>query len=87
MTRRRLLGVLVTLLLVGVLAGCGGGDESPPGEQVTVTIPAGATAAQIALLLGNLMLLVNFAQTVAALVPFRAAGNPVSRPALKAVLS
>jgi hypothetical protein len=46
-----------------------------------------ATAAQVALLLGNLMLLVNFAQTVAALVPFRAAGNPVSRPALKAVLS
>jgi UPF0755 protein len=50
-TRRRLLGVLVTLLLVGVLAGCGGGDEAPPGEQVTVTIPAGATAAQIATIL------------------------------------
>jgi cytochrome c oxidase cbb3-type subunit 1 len=46
-----------------------------------------ATAAQVALLLGNLMLLVNFAQTVAALVPFRAAVNPVSRPALKSVLS
>jgi hypothetical protein len=33
------------------------------------------------------MLLVNFAQTVAALVPFRAAANSVSRPALKSVLS
>lgn len=48
MTRRRLLGVLVTLLLVSVLAACGGGDDATPGEQVTVTIPAGATAAQIA---------------------------------------
>ncbi len=45
-----------------------------------------ATAAQAALLLGNLMLLVNFVQTVAALVPFRAAA-PASSSPLKAVLS
>lgn len=46
-----------------------------------------ATAAQVALLFANLMLLVNFAQTVAALAPIRAAVNPASGRALKAVLS
>lgn len=54
MTRRRLLartlGLLAALLLVGALAACGGGDPAP-GDKVTVTIPAGATAAQIAQIL------------------------------------
>lgn len=54
MTRRRLLArtlsLFAALLLVGALAACGGGDPAP-GDKVTVTIPAGATAAQIAQLL------------------------------------
>lgn len=54
MTRRKLLtrtlSLLAALLLVGALAACGGGDPAP-GDKVTVTIPAGATAAQIAQLL------------------------------------
>jgi hypothetical protein len=46
-----------------------------------------ATAAQVALLLANLMLLVNFVQTVAAIASPRVGSAPVSTPALKAVLS
>jgi uncharacterized YceG family protein len=55
MTRRRLLvrtlGLLAALVLVGAVAACGGGGDPAPGDKVTVTIPAGATAAQIAQLL------------------------------------
>ena len=50
MTRRRFIVLLLGLLSVGVLAACGGSTPAP-GEKVTVTIPPGATAGQIAQLL------------------------------------
>jgi uncharacterized YceG family protein len=50
MTRRRFLVLVLGLLSVGVLAACGGSTPAP-GDKVTVTIPAGATAAQIAQIL------------------------------------
>jgi len=50
MTRRRFIVLLLGLLSVGMLAACGGSAPTP-GEKVTVTIPAGATAGQIAQLL------------------------------------
>ena len=50
MTRRRFIVLLLGLLSVGVLAACGGSIPAP-GEKVTVTIPPGATAGQIAQLL------------------------------------
>jgi cytochrome c oxidase cbb3-type subunit 1 len=46
-----------------------------------------STAAQAVLLLANLMLLVNFLQTIAAIASFRVGSSPVSPLASKAVLS
>jgi uncharacterized YceG family protein len=50
MTRRRFIVLVLGLLSVGVLAACGGSAPAP-GDKVTVTIPAGATAGQIAQIL------------------------------------
>ena len=50
MTRRRLLALALGVLVACVLAACGGGDPVP-GAKVTVVVPPGATAGQIAQIL------------------------------------
>lgn len=82
--------LVAALAIAGVIQGQALlGDAAKFSNIAAATRPwmLAATTAQAVLLLANLMLLVNFVQTIAAIPSFRVGSSPVSPLAQKAVLS